>query len=395
MNQSYICVAFGGNSPEHEVSVISAIQAMQALNESGKNILPLYITKSGRWLTGEKLTDIANYKDLNVLEEKSTPCHFQFNELGKAQLVSSKKKLFGSAENWDIEVVVMAFHGSDGENGSFQGLLESYNLPYTGSGHTGAAIAMDKKVSKELCSLAGIAVTDSVSFYEFEWVENQTGLLEQAEHIGYPLMVKPVNLGSSIGVQRVDNRDDLTSAIETAFRFDEQLIVEEAISPLMEINCSVMGTHDEMEVSVCEMPKGSAEALSFEDKYLSGDSSSKGMASADRVIPAPISDELTSEIQSLSKYIFKTLQASGLVRIDFLVHAETEKVYFNEINTIPGSFSFYLWKESDISFEQLLMRLIQIAKKVHRQKNGRVRSYETNLLNVKSSQGIKGLKGTK
>ena len=395
MTSSSICVAFGGNSPEHEVSVISAIQAMQALKERGKDVLPLYITKSDRWLTGDHLTDIANFKDLNTLEERSVPCHFQFDELGKARLFSSRKKLFGTPESWNIDVVVMAFHGSDGENGAFQGLLESYNIAYTGSGHTGAAVAMDKEISKKLCGLAGINITESISFYEFEWVKSQEAYLEKAESIGFPLMVKPINLGSSIGVKRVENRDELTTGIETAFRFDERLIVEEAITPLIEINCSVMGTPEEMEVSVCEMPKGSEESLSFEDKYMSGESSSKGMASANRIIPAPISEELTEEIQSLSKKIFKTLQAAGLVRIDFLVHAETQKVYFNEINTIPGSFSFYLWKESDISFEQLLLRLIEIAKKVHHKKNGRVRSYETNLLNVKSSQGIKGLKGTK
>ncbi|HKK25253.1 MAG TPA: hypothetical protein VJ941_06465, partial [Gracilimonas sp.] len=211
----------------------------------------------------------------------------------------------------------------------------------------------------------------------------------------YPLIVKPVSLGSSIGVAIANNRDELTEAVETAFRYDAHLLIEEAVNPLMEINCSVIGTPDDCKPSVCERPLGQTETLSFEDKYQSGDGAEKGMASADREIPAKISDALTKKIQDLSVKTFSALGASGLARLDFLVNSNTEEVYFNEINTIPGSFSFYLWEKSDMNFTQLMDELIRIALKQHQGKNGRVRSYDTNLLSEKALKGLKGLKGTK
>jgi len=202
-------------------------------------------------------------------------------------------------------------------------------------------------------------------------------------------------LGSSIGVAKADNKDELIEAVEMAFRYDAHILIEDAIQPLMEINCSVLGTTENCRASVCERPLGVTETLSFKDKYQSGEGADKGMASADRIIPADISPELTEEIRELSMKIFKTFGASGLARLDFLVNSETNKVYFNEINTIPGSFSFYLWEKSDISFSALMEELLQIALKNHHQKNGRVLTYETNLLNEKAAKGIKGLKGIK
>jgi D-alanine-D-alanine ligase len=204
--------------------------------------------------------------------------------------------------------------------------------------------------------------------------------------------VKPLSLGSSIGITKVTEPELLDDAIELAFRYDGRVIIEKAIEPLLEINCSVMGNATTARASVCEQPRGKNESLSYEDKYLSEPGSTKGMASADRIIPAPISEPLTKEIQDLAVAVFRALRASGLARLDFLVQPETGKVYFNEINTIPGSFSFYLWQHSGMSFEVLLNQLIDIALDERRRKNGRIRSYETNLLSKKAATGIKGMK---
>ncbi|HKJ32936.1 MAG TPA: hypothetical protein VKA34_13960, partial [Balneolales bacterium] len=223
-----------------------------------------------------------------------------------------------------------------------------------------------------------------------EWEQHQSEILKKVGNLSYPVFVKPDRLGSSIGVIQGKDEESTIEAIETAFRYDVKLIVEKAIIPVKEINCSVLGNFREANASVCEQPKGNTELLTFEDKYLSGDG--KGMASADRIIPAPISDELTHKIQNLSVEIFQTLEASGVARLDFLVNEETKEIYFNEINTIPGSFSFYLWDKSSYEFPKLLEKLIEIAIENHREKNGRVRSYETNLLSKKSVEGIKGLK---
>lgn len=396
MQQKNLVIAFGGVSPEHEVSVLTAMQAISSLKDSDYRLIPLYITKSGNWLTGEKLLDLEFYKDLKLLEEHAQKCAFVKDESGRTLLKEQDKTgFFTKPEAYSVYAVLCAFHGNDGENGSFQGICETFNVPYTGSNVLASSVGMNKVKAKELCVANEIPVTDSLDFYESNWGNDQETIVKEAETLGYPLIVKPCSLGSSIGVAKASDRNELIEAIEVAFRYDAHLLVEEAIHPLMEINCSVLGTAEECKASVCEKPLGSTETLSFQDKYQSGNQADKGMASADRVIPADISSELTEEIRELAIRTFKTFGASGVARLDFLVNADSEQVYFNEINTIPGSFSFYLWEKSDIDFTGLMHELINIALQNHQQKNGRVQSYETNLLNEKAAKGIKGLKGLK
>ena len=396
MNQHNLVVAFGGMSPEHEVSVLTAMQAISSLKETDFKLVPLYITKSGRWLTGEMLLDLENYQDLDKLQQEAVACTFSHDDLGKPILLETQKGgLFSKPASYPIHAVIPAFHGSEGENGAFQGTCEMYNIPFAGSGVFASSLGMDKVKAKELCREHDIPVVDEVAFIEKEWEQNQDSIIRSIEELNYPVIVKPVTLGSSIGVAKATNKESLIDAIETVFRYDEQLMVEQAVHPLMEINCSVMGSPNEAQASVCERPIGAEETLSFKDKYQSEEGGSKGMASADRVIPADISDELTKEIQSMALKVFKTFRAAGLCRIDFLVNAETKDVYFNEINTIPGSFSFYLWEESGISMKELMLNLVDIATSQHQKKMGRIRTYETNLLSEKAVKGIKGLKGSK
>ncbi len=389
-----LIVAFGGVSPEHEVSVLSAMQVMAVLEESDYQVIPLYISKSGKWLSGDILKDLSQYKDLKKLEQQCKLSYFSKDNSGISFLTEQGGGgLFSKPKQVQIHAVFCAFHGGEGENGSFQGLCEQFNIPYTGSGVMASSVGMDKVSTKRLCASAGITVTRWVDFLESDWVEREDELLREMEELGYPLIVKPVHLGSSIGVVKADNSEVLSEAIETAFRYDAHVLVEEAVKPLMEINCSVLGDAEKYEVSVCERPLGKSDTLSFEDKYQSGGGSDKGMASADRVIPADISDELTKEIQELSGRIFRLFNASGVARLDFLVNSDTKKVYFNEINTIPGSFSFYLWEKSGLDFKGLVRKLIDIGLQNHHRKNGHIRSYDTNLLSEKAVSGIKGLKG--
>lgn len=396
MSQRNVVVAFGGMSPEHEVSVLTAMQAISSLQDTDYRLIPLYITKSGRWLTGESLLELENYKDLKQLEENALGCTFSHDDLGKPILLETESKgFFAKPGQHPIYAVLPAFHGSEGENGAFQGTCDMYNIPFAGSGVFASSLGMDKVKAKELCRAHKIPVTDEVSFTEDEWQHQQDKILNSIESLGFPVITKPVSLGSSIGVAKAADRESLIDSVETAFRYDNNLIVEQAVSPLMEINCSVLGYSDNIETSVCERPLGQEETLSFDDKYQSDEDGSKGMASADRIIPADISDELTEQIQSLSKKIFKTFRASGVARLDFLINADSKQVYFNEINTIPGSFSFYLWDESGMNMTELMLQLIDIAIKRHRIKMGRIRSYETNLLSEKAVKGIKGLKGSK
>ncbi len=392
MGNKTILVAFGGVSPEHEVSVITGIQAATAIQKEPYQLIPLYITKSGKFLTGSQLLDLSSYENLQTLEKEATPCFFSVDETGRTVLAENKSAgLFSKPAKWPIDCVLVAFHGADGENGSFQGLCETYNLPYTGCGTFASALGMNKMASKRFAQSLGIEVTPDVYFTETTWIENKTEILKEIKELGDDIFIKPVHLGSSIGVKRVKNGHELEDAIEFCFRFDEHLIVEKAVSPLMEVNCSVLGDNRKCEASVCEQPIGNDELLSFEDKYLG--SEGKGMASAGRIIPAPISDALRIKIQEASRLFFRNIDGSGVVRFDYLVNKETETFYFNEINTIPGSFSFYLWDKSGVDFTRLINKLIELAETKHRIKNGRVRSYETNLLSIKSVKGIKGLKG--
>ena len=398
MSSKNIIVAFGGVSPEHEVSVITAMQAIDALKETSYNLIPLYVSKEGTWHTGEYLLELDHYEDLNQIKAEAFPCTFSHDEYGKPVLKETEKRnFFSSLKTYDIYSVLISFHGSAGENGSFQGICDFYNVPYTGCDVLSSALGMDKVRAKQYCDHLGIPVVPGENFTEKEWVDRQEQILNECEYHAYPLIVKPVHLGSSIGVRQADDRDRLIEAVETAFRYDHHLLVEKAIQPLTEINCSVMGYGygGELETSVCERPVGKEETLSFEDKYQSddGEGSSKGMASTDRVIPADIPEEKSTRILELSKTIFEAFGASGLARLDFLLNPDQEKIYFNEINTIPGSFSFYLWEESGYSFREILLKLIAISRDVHKEKNRRVQSYETNLLSQKAAKGIKGLKG--
>lgn len=393
MDQQVVLVAFGGASPEHEVSVITAHQAMAALQEEATPVKPLYVSKSGEWFTGDVLLDLKNFENLRTLEQNAKACSFVFNKAGQGVLREQEKKMgfLTGKKDTPLRAVLAAFHGSAGENGSFQGVCETFNLPYTGSGVLGSAAGMDKVVAKSLCKNENLPVVPGIDFSEEDWVSSQADILEQASSLGYPLIVKPVSLGSSIGVVKADDQTSLSEAIEASFRYDYRLLVEKVVQPLMEINCSVLGHGNDLQTSVCERPVGREELLSFTDKYMSDDAS-KGMASADRIIPADISTELSEKIQELSKTIFRVLGCSGLARLDFLVNSDTGQVYFNEINTIPGSFSFYLWKESGLSFSALLHKMIDLALLKHHQKNRLIQSYETNLLSTKAVKGIKGLK---
>jgi D-alanine-D-alanine ligase len=388
-------VAFGGPSPEHEVSVLTAMQILAALKETPHTATPLYIAKNGRWYTGPGFADLAAYKDLPGLIATGTPCSFAHDPDGRTVLRQSfGGGFFSKPASIPVDVVIPAFHGGDGENGAFQGVCEVFNLPYTSAGVTASAVGMDKRLAKAVCRAYGYPVVEEIFIRETDWAADTEPLLHRAESMGYPLFVKPIHLGSSIGVNRANDRESLRRAIEDAFRYDPHLLVEKAVQPLTEINCSVIGTPEQAEASVCEQPVGSGELLSFADKYQSGDPG-KGMASAGRLIPAPISESTSESIRSMAVGIFQALGCSGVVRLDFLMNSETGAVYFNEINTQPGSFSFYLWRHHDIGFPALIERLLRDALHTHRQKNGRVRSYETNLLSEKAVKGMKGLKGTK
>ena len=388
-----LAVIFGGKSVEHEVSVISAVQAMASLNKEKYNIIPVYMTKSNEFYTGQQLFDINSYKNIPELLTNCTECILVRSE-GKVSLIRQKMKKFGSNQISDIDVVFPIVHGTNVEDGALQGYIQTLDIPYVGCDVLSSAIGMDKYAMKILLKEAGFPVLDCCRFSDFE-AENIDKCLDEVEaKFSYPVIVKPINLGSSVGISKASDRRSLENSIEESFQFADRILVEPAIVKLKEINCAVVGDSEEAEASVCEEPVQCDEILSYNDKYVSGDKSggSKGMATLKRKIPAEITAEQEEFIRKTAVDAFKYLGCCGVTRIDFMIDMEDNKVYLNEINTIPGSLAFYLWEPKGVKYTDLLDRLINLALKRYR-KNEKINySFDTNILSMGGSFGAKGSK---
>lgn len=383
-----LIVIFGGKSVEHEVSIISAVQAMHSINKEKYNIIPLYITKQNQFYTGDVLFDIDRYKNLkNLLNDAVNVTLLKADD--GVYLAHYKKKMFKNNIITKVDVALPVVHGTNVEDGALQGMLETLELPYAGCDVAASAIGMDKYVMKTVLKDRGLKVLDCVCFFSKEFYKKQDSIISEIEQkIGYPVIVKPVNLGSSVGIAKAKDKKELVSAIETAAGYAHRILVERAVVNLREINCSVKGDYETAMASPCEEPVGSDEILSYKDKYLG--SGTKGMSGSGRKLPAEIGDELTEKVRNMAVATFRALDCSGVARIDFLL--DGEEVYINEINTIPGSLSFYLWEAAGVSYTALLDELVSIALKRERERRNLNFSYETNLL---SSVSLKGLKGSK
>lgn len=378
---------FGGRSVEHEVSIISALQTIHAIDSSVYDVVPIYITKQGLMYTGDVLKDIDNYKDLNQLLTKCERIIIA-NDSDEVVLLKHSPGLFGKKILDKIDVAFPVFHGTNGEDGTFQGFLETLNIPYVGCDVQSSALGMDKIMMKKVLHESGIPVVNYYAFYSKFWLKDSQQILEQIEgKLKYPLIIKPANLGSSIGIKKAKNKAELEAAINFARSFSQQVLVEEVVANLREINCAVVGDYEHTEASVCEEPVGADEILSYQDKYLNN--STKGMSGSKRRIPAQIPEQMTLQIQQLAKDTFMTLGCNGVSRIDFLVDDSTNMVYVNEINTIPGSLAFYLWEATGKPFTKLTTELIQLSLKRSRERNELTYSYESNLLSQKGIFGIK------
>ena len=377
-----VALIFGGRSPEHEVSIVTAHQVCVALAEH-HNVIPIYVTKDGVWLTGERLRELDAFTDGNL----PTAADFEtvtveFSGRGAFVIEPKRTSWFRSPQKTvlPVDVVFPAIHGTHGEDGTLQGVLELMNVPYVGSGVIGSAVGMDKIMMKAILNENQIPIVPYLW-----WTQHQPGMLEEVEAtLGYPVFVKPAMSGSSIGVSHVKNGEELSIAVEVASQYCRRILVEQAVQTPCEINCAVMGAR-EVTASVCEQPMTDAAFLTFDDKYIhetpaaEGQHAPSAMAGAERKIPAPISEKLTLHIQELATRTFQVLDCAGVARIDCLMDAD-ENVYVNEINTIPGSFSFYLWEHDGVEFPQLVSQLIELAFAVHAEKNSRTYSYNTNLL---------------
>lgn len=391
-------VIFGGSTVEHEISIISAVQAMGYMNTDKYEIIPIYVDKNKDWYTGHMLTDIEVYKDFDALKRYAK----------KVVLVKKGDSFFLQTLGFfkrniaSIDIAFPIVHGNSVEDGTLAGYLDTIGIPYVGSHVLGAAMGQDKVVMKQVMKACDLPIVDYTWFYDTEFDSFHDDIVKDIKKLGYPVIVKPATLGSSVGIVYVNSEDELEDAVREAIKYDSKIVVEKAITNLTEVNCSVLGNYEYQELSAIEEVMSTSEFLTYQDKYIGSGKKgavkggSKGMIATDRIIPARISKELTDEVRSISKKTFKALNLSGLCRIDFLVDKKKNKVYVNEPNTIPGSLSFYLWEPIGKKYPTLLDDMISLAIKDYKNRNKKVHTFDTNVLsNFGGTKGLKGMKGSK
>lgn len=411
-----IGVFFGGNSVEHEISVITMNQAISSLNPEKYEIVPIYIAKNGVMYTGDDLLDLESFKDMEVLLKRCYKVAV-INDGKGVKVVRTPAPWIGKRVLNTIDVAFPIVHGTNCEDGTIAGFVTLLGIPFVGPDIMASSIGMDKILQKKVLKESGIPVVDFHAFYSVEYIKDEEKILKEIEEkIQYPMIVKPGNLGSSVGIKKAKNKPELEEAIEFAMEFADRVIVEKAVENLKEINCSVIGNQEKQQASVCEEPFFSDEILSYADKYI-GDGKSKGGTIggaktipsktgmkgsgakagenqfSNKKIPADISKEKTKEIQNLAKNVFNILGCNGVARIDFLIDTKTDKVYVNEINTIPGALSYYLWEATGKTFEQELDEIIDLAIKRQSDREKLTFSYDQNILAMQG--GTKGAKGMK
>jgi D-alanine-D-alanine ligase len=416
MDPKRVGVIFGSRSVEHDVSIVTAHQIMEVLEKSHE-LVPIYITKDGAWVTGPELNDMAVFTENRWLEVSRDA---YLSPVPGTGLIVPRLGLKGQL-TIPLDIVVPAVHGTFGEDGTLQGLLELANIPYTGSGVTASAVGMDKVVMRSVFKSNGLPVVDALIVEGLDEItydlpsgrgngqDTDAKRMEALrrtfqesiddvdaqvrETMGYPVFVKPVSAGSSVGIAKATDRESLQLALEVAANYDSRVLIERSMEGCIEVNCSVLGGDGfEPRVSLCEQPIAWTEFLSFEDKYMRGGKSEgsatkeAGMASLDRRIPAPIADELTKQVQENALEAFRAIGAAGVARVDAFVKEDTGETWVGEINTMPGSFAFYLWENSGMSFAQLTDNLLAIAFETHRRKSRLMYTFESSMLEGRGSK---------
>jgi len=376
---------FGSKSVEHEISIITAMQVLNAIDKEKYEVIPIYINKRGEFFTGDYLKEINNFKNLSLIPKNSQKIiNLKLNV--KSKMIFETESIFN--KKIEIDIAFSTIHGTYGEDGKIQGIFEMLNIPYVGADVTSSALGMDKVLMKEIFKANDLPIVNHLWIKRDEWENKKDEIIKSIEEkIKYPLFVKPANLGSSIGITKAYDRENLINGVEIAKFYDKKIIFEQSIENLKEINCSVLG-NDEPIASVCEEVKSNKDFLDYESKYKSKPRQEQILKKYGHTIPANISDIKTKEIQELAIKAFKAIDCNGIARIDFLMDKTTEKVYVNEINTMPGAISFYLWEASGIPFPNLIDNLINLAYEIYDDKNKNITSIDSDVL----LQDIKGVK---
>lgn len=388
-------VIFGGETVEHEISIISAVQAMNFMDKEKYDIIPIYISKDRTWYTGKMLMEMDVYKDFESLKKYANKVTLVKTEEGFC--LQSVKGLFRKIVT-TLDIAFPIVHGAGAEDGSLAGYLDMIGIPYVGSDMLGSALGQDKVVMKQVMSSDHIPVPKYTWFYDSEYLSDTDKILKEIKKIGYPVIVKPAKLGSSIGITVAKDEKEIDKCITEAIKYDKKIVVEEMIPNLLEVNCAVLGNYEFAETSAIAEMLTKNEFLTYEDKYIGSGKGKAGkkinnsgkMSNSEMVIPARLDKELEEKVKDLSLATFKSLNLSGVARIDFLINKETKEVFVNEPNTIPGSLSFYMWKPLGKDYKTLLDDMITIAIKDFKNKSKKTTSFDTNVLST--FNGSKGMK---
>jgi D-alanine-D-alanine ligase len=368
-------VIFGGRSGEHEVSLMSARSVMAALDPEKYEVTPIGITRSGRWLAGEVMAALEAGEDGDVRPVALLPGSPDEAEADKpyalVELERSETRPANLAEVAQLDVIFPVLHGTYGEDGTVQGLLELANLPYVGAGVVGSAVGMDKGIFKQVMAANDLPVLPWKLVAKSEWAKRRDGLLDEVEAaFAYPVFTKPANLGSSVGISKCRNRDELAAGLDEAAQYDRRLLIEQGIAA-RELEISVLG-NDEPIASIVGEIRPKREFYDYVAKYISDDS--------DLLIPAPIEPALAEEARALALKAYRAIDAAGLGRVDLMLDKDSGRLYVNEINTIPGftRISMYpkLWEATGITYPELLDRLIELAVARHEEKAGLKTEFE-------------------
>ena len=372
-----IGVFFGGKSPEHDISIITGELIISGLKESGHRVIPVYLDKEGKWFLGEKLGSIEFFRNPHK-DFRGLGGFYLDLEHSRGKIVFQKKGLI--PRKVIIDLAFPAFHGQNGEDGTVQGMFEIFNVPYVGCDVVSSAITIDKVLTKLFYERHGLSTTKFISFYGNDWKESREHVLENVKNnLRFPLFVKPARLGSSIGIARVEAADDLTRAIEVALHYDEKILVEEGIRDVMDVTCAVLGTNPPTPSLLQESVFGGA-LFSYDDKYLKKGGVQLGKGEEGIVIPARLDTETTEKIRSTAVSVFRLFGCSGIARVDFLYDKNSEKIYVNEVNTLPGTLYHHLWKKSGIELGELLSRLINLAEERNAKKKDIISTFDSSVL---------------
>jgi D-alanine-D-alanine ligase len=378
-----IGVFFGSRSPEHDVSIITGEFIISGLKKLGYEVTPVYLDKTGRWFLNQGLDKLSFFKDKTNLDALKPYVLDLEKSIGK--MVFKQKGFFG--KEIAIDLAFPAFHGQNGEDGTMQGVFELCNIPYVGCDVTSSAIAMDKVLTKFLFKQHNIPTPEFTVCYRDEYEANKGELVKKIERLTYPLFIKPARLGSSIGVTKVKNREELNNAIEVALHYENKVLIEKGIEDMADVTCALLGNKNP-QASLLQESLFNADLFSYEDKYLSEGGAQLGNAESKIIIPARLDEGVTKAIQDMAAHIFNLFELSGTSRVDFLYDKKADRIYAIEINTLPGTLYHHLWKKSGVEFPDLLQKLIELAQEKYAAKKNLTSSFDSKILEQANSMKL-------